>query len=217
MQATSQVVSVNVGEPREVLWHDKRVLTAIYKYPVAGPVALHHENFAGDRQADLTVHGGPDKAVYVYPADYYPAWRAELPDQDLPWGMFGENLTIAGLDDLSVHIGDHYAIGTTEVVATQPRLPCYKLGIKFGRDSFVKQFMQSGRTGFYLAIVREGAIAAADAVKLVSREAHGVSVADVVRLYVHDRFDADGLRRAVLALDLPAWWREEFQERLDRL
>jgi MOSC domain-containing protein YiiM len=212
-----RIVSVNVGQPREVLWHGRMVLTSIYKYPVEGSIMLQQDNFVGDQQADLTVHGGPDKAVYVYPAAYYDAWRRELPDVDLPWGMFGENLTMAGVSDATICIGDRYQIGSAEVVVTQPRLPCYKLGLKFGRDTFVKQFLRSGRTGFYLAVARTGEIKVGDAVTLVSREAHGVTVADVVRLYVKDRFDLEGLRRAVTALNLPAWWREEFQERIERV
>lgn len=212
-----RIVSVNVGQPREVLWHGRPVLTGIYKYPVEGPIALQPENLAGDRQADLTVHGGRDKAVYVYPAAYYDEWRRELPDEELPWGVFGENLTMAGVSDSSVYIGDRYRIGSSEVVVTQPRLPCYKLGIRFGRESFVKQFLKSGRTGFYLAVARPGELAAGDAVTLLARETHGVSVSDVVRLFFRNRYDVDGLSRAVTASSLPAWWREEFQKRLERV
>jgi MOSC domain-containing protein YiiM len=211
------IVSVNVGQPREVFWQGRMVLTSIYKYPVAGPILLRPDNFAGDQQADLTVHGGPEKAVYVYPAAYYDEWRSELSGTDLPWGMFGENLTMAGVSDATVYIGDRYRIGSAEVVVTQPRLPCYKLGLRFGRESFLKQFLQSGRTGYYLAVERAGQIVVGDTVTLLSREAHQVTVADVVRLYVKDRYDIEGLRRAVTAMKLPEWWREEFQRRLDRV
>ena len=211
------VVSVNVGQPREVLWHGKRVLTAIFKEPVSGPIRLEPDNFAGDRQADLEVHGGPDKAVYVYPAAYYDEWRRELPESDLACGAFGENLTLAGVSDQTVFIGDRYRVGSAEVVVTQPRLPCYKLGIRFGRDSFVKQFLASGRTGFYFRVVRSGAIAAGDTGTLLAREEHGVSVADIVRLYVRDRSDEDGLLRALTSAALPAGWRVAFQERLERI
>jgi MOSC domain-containing protein YiiM len=211
------VVSVNVGQPREVRWHGKSVWTSIFKEPVNGPIALQPHNLAGDRQADLTVHGGPDKAVYVYPSAYYAEWRRELPGIALLSGTFGENLTMAGVTDQTVYIGDRYRIGTAEVLVTQPRLPCYKLGIRFGRDTFVKDFLRSGRMGFYLAVVRGGEITAGDVVTLLGRESNGVTVADVVRLYVRDRLDVDGLRRAVTALALPAWWRQEFAERLDRL
>jgi MOSC domain-containing protein YiiM len=212
-----RVVSVNVGQPREVIWHGKPVLTSIYKYPVEGPLRLELEDFVGDRQADLTVHGGPDKAAYVYPAGYYDEWRRELPDDDLPWGAFGENLTMAGVTDTTVYIGDRFQIGSAEAQVTQPRIPCYKLGVRFGRDSFVKQFLQSGRNGFYFKVLRPGEITAGDAVTLLSRESHGVTVADIVRLYVSDRFDEEGMRRALSSPSLPGGWREWFQERLDRV
>ncbi len=212
-----RIISVNVGQPREVIWHGKPVLTSIYKYPVEGPLRLELEDFVGNRQADLTVHGGPDKAVYVYPAGYSDAWRRELPDDDLPWGTFGENLTMSGVTDTTVYIGDRFQIGSAEVQVTQPRIPCYKLGVRFGRDSFVKQFLQSGRNGFYFKVLRPGEITAGDAVTLLSRESHGVTVADIVRLYVQDRFDQDGMRRALSSPSLPGGWREWFQERLDRV
>lgn len=212
-----RIISVNVGQPREVIWHGKPVLTSIYKYPVEGPLRLEMEDFVGDRQADLTVHGGPDKAAYVYPAEYYDEWRRELPDDDLPWGAFGENLTMSGVTDTTVYIGDRFQIGSAEAQVTQPRIPCYKLGVRFGRDSFVKQFLQSGRNGFYVKVLRPGEITAGDAVTLLSRESHGVTVADIVRLYVSDRFDEEGMRRALSSPSLPGGWREWFQERLDRV
>ncbi len=211
------VRSLNVSLPRDWRWQGKHVVSAIDKRPVTGRVALHWENFEGDQQADLTVHGGPDKAVYVYSADDYPTWEQELPGVPLPFGMFGENLTIAGLDDTTVQIGDQYQVGTATLVVTQPRLPCYKLGMKFGRATFLKQFLQSRRTGFYCAVLAEGTVAMGDEVRRMHREAHGVTVADVVRLYIFDRDDVAGLQRAVTALALPNWWREEFQDRLDRL
>lgn len=215
--AAPTIISVNVGQPREIQWNGRTVLTSIFKDPVSGPIRLQPHNLVGDQQADLTVHGGPDKAVYVYPSAYYADWRQDLPATDLPWGMFGENLTMAGVTDQTVHIGDRYRIGTTEVVVTQPRLPCYKLGIRFGRQTFLKQFLNSGRTGFYLSVAQAGEITGGDPVTLVARESHGVTVADVVRLYTRDRLDEAGLRRAVTALALPAWWREEFQQRLERI
>ena len=214
---TPTVVSVNVGLPRIWTWQGQSVLSAIDKRPVTGPVPLRGVNLAGDQQADLTVHGGPDKAVYVYPAAYYAPWQQELPGVDLLPGVFGENLTISELDDTSVHIGDHYRIGTATVLVTQPRLPCYKLGMKFGRASFLKQFLRSRRSGFYLAVLEEGEVATGDLVTLLHREDHGITVADVVRLYIFEREDVDGLRRAVTANALPEWLREEFQERLNRL
>ena len=170
MQVLSQmrVVSVNVGLPREVVWKGRTVSTGIFKEPVAGRVMVRQLNLDGDRQADLTVHGGPEKAIYVYPAEYYAYWRKEFPDINLPFGMFGENFTVEGLDE-RVNIGDQFSIGSTKVMVTQPRLPCYKLGIKFQRDDILKRFLNSGLTGFYLSVLQEGEVEAGDLVSHVSR------------------------------------------------
>ena len=149
-----KLFSVNTGLPREVPWHGKTVTTAIYKEPVAGRVALRKLNLDGDRQADLTMHGGEHKAVYCYSLSHYDYWKRELSGQELPTGMFGENFTIDpsndGFLEDSVHLGDRFSIGTAEVVVTQPRLPCYKLGVRFQSDEIVKKFLASGRTGFYV-------------------------------------------------------------------
>src|SRR6267154_1234897 len=181
-----KLVSISVGLPREVQWHGKTVLTSIFKAPVAGPVKVGRLNLEGDRQSDLNAHGGADKAVYVYPAEHYAFWRAELPGVDLPWGTFGENLTTEGLMEDSVHIGDRFGIGSAELVVTQPRMPCFKLAIRFGRPDMVKRFLRSGLTGFYLAVLREGEVAAGDPIKLLARDEHGVTVDDVVNLYIAD-------------------------------
>lgn len=216
-----RVVSVNVGEPREVEWKGKTVVTAIFKEPVTGPIPLRRLNLAGDRQADLSVHGGPEKAVYLYPAAHYSYWREQLPDQPLPWGAFGENLTVEGslaeLDESAVHIGDRFRVGTAELMVTQPRLPCYKLGIRFGRDDMLKHFLASGRTGFYLSVLREGEVAAGDAIAALGRAEHEVTVAEIVRLYTRGRDDLDGLRRAVAVDALAAVWRDFFGERIAAL
>src|SRR5712671_6531621 len=139
-----QVISVNVGQPKEVIWKGRKVMTGIFKEPVEGRVAVGRLNLEGDRQADLTVHGGPEKAVYAYPAEYYAFWREQFPEMELPWGMFGENLTIEGLLDESVHIGDRFQVGSAHLVVTQPRLPCSKLGLKFGRDYFLERLNTAG-------------------------------------------------------------------------
>src|SRR5690242_7923595 len=154
-------------------------------------------NLDGDRQADLSVHGGPDKAVYVYPTEHYPYWSRELPGLDLPWGMFGENLTTEGLREEAVLIGDRLRVGTAELVVTQPRMPCYKLGIKFGRDDMVRRFLDSGRSGFYCAVLREGEVGAGDAIECLDRDPHQVSVADIHRLYLSDRANLELLERAI--------------------
>lgn len=164
-----KLVSVNVGTPREVFAGDRVVRTAIFKEPVAGRVAIRGHNLEGDRQADLRVHGGPRKALYAYPSEHYAFWTAELPDLALPYGSFGENLTIEGLVEEDIHAGDRLEIGSAQLVVTQPREPCFKLGIRFGRDDIVKRFWASGRSGFYLQVAVEGDVAAGDAITLVER------------------------------------------------
>src|SRR5215510_1858870 len=213
-----RVISVNVGLPRTVQWKGKAVSTGIFKAPVSGRIHLRTLNFDGDRQADLSVHGGPDKAVYVYPAEHYAYWHQELPDMTLPWGMFGENLTTEGLqEDDTLQIGDRFRIGTAEVVVTQPRLPCFKLGLKFGRDDIVKRFLASGRNGFYFRVVAEGEVAAEDAVVLVERASGSVAVSEITRLYARDKDDLEGLRRIVGVAALPDDWRDYFKEQINRV
>ncbi len=182
----SKVISVQVGMPRTVDFHGHAVTTGIFKSPVSGRVLLRFLDFDGDGQADLTVHGGPDKAVYAYPSEHYSYWHSELPGEELPWGSFGENLDTEGLLEDSVHIGDRFRIGTAELVVTQPRLPCYKLGVKFGRDDMVKKFMASRRTGFYFRVLREGEIGAGDEIEPLSQDGHRVTVADITHLYLRE-------------------------------
>lgn len=208
-----RLVSLNVGLPREVFWHGKPVSTGIWKEPVEGPVVLRALNFDGDRQADLTVHGGPDKAVYAYPSEHYGFWRRELPDLDLPWGAFGENLTTEGLDEESVFLGDRFRIGGAELVATQPRLPCYKLEVRLG-EGMIKRFLESRRTGFYLKVAQEGLVQAGDAIERIGRDAEEVRVADVTRVYAFDKGDRETMRRALRVAALPEGWRRYFVERL---
>src|SRR5215472_10326593 len=164
-----KVLSVNVGLPREVLWRGKPVTAAIYKRPVQGSVRLDRLNLEGDSQADLRVHGGSEKAVYVYPSEFYELWERERPELEVGPGVFGENLTTEGLVDDEMGIGDRFLIGTAEVVVTQPRIPCFKLGIKMGRDAFVTEFLDRGLLGFYLAVVREGEAAAGDPIVELER------------------------------------------------
>lgn len=214
-----KVVSVNVGLPREVMWHGRAVTTGIFKEPVAGRVALRTLNLDGDGQADLTVHGGEYKAVYCYPTEHYEYWRKELLGRDLPMGMFGENFTTEGLSEDSAHLGDRFSVGSAEVVVTQPRLPCYKLGVRFGSDDMVRRFLVSGRTGFYLAVTREDKVGAGDEIKVISRDENVVPVSEVTRLYIAKRYDAEdvkSLRRALRVAALPESWKEYFRERLER-
>ena len=210
------IVSLNVGLPREVDWHGRPVSTGIFKSAVSGRVPLRRLNFDGDRQADLTVHGGHAKAVYCYPAEHYEYWNAEL-GRDLPFGAFGENLTTTDLDERSVHLGDEFAIGTARVVVTQPRVPCYKLGIRFGDDRMVKRFLKSERSGFYVAVLQEGNVGAGDAMTPLSQHPAQVSVLDVNRLYVAKTFRRDDVAVAERALTVDAFpeeWKAYFRDRL---
>jgi MOSC domain-containing protein YiiM len=216
-----KLVSVNVGLPREVTWHGRLVTTAIFKEPASGRVALRKLNLNGDRQADLTVHGGEHKAVYCYSLAHYGYWRSELPGRELPMAIFGENFTIdhggEGLLEESVHLGDRFSIGTAEVVVTQPRLPCYKLGVRFGSDDMVKRFLASGRTGFYVAVIREGEVGAGDEIAVLSGEANAVAVSEITHLYVAKRYgeaEIRAVRRALRVEELPESWKEYFRNRL---
>src|SRR5438874_13127039 len=200
----------------EVNWQKKLVTTGIFKGPVQGPVMMRRLNLDGDQQADLTVHGGVNKAGYLYPSEHYSYWRSELPGMDLPWGMFGENFTTEGLLENAVHIGDRFRIGETEVMVTEPRMPCYKLGIKFGRADIIKRFLASCRTGFYFAVMREGIVGAGDDVELIEREQQEISVADVTRLYAFDKDDVKSLRRAIQVEALPESWKGYFQHQLEK-
>ena len=214
-----KIVSLNVGMPRDVMWHGRAVTTGIFKSPVNGRVALRALNLDGDGQADLSVHGGEYKAVYCYSLEHYDYWKKELPGRDLPMGMFGENFTTEGLPQDSVHLGDRFSVGSAEVVVTQPRLPCYKLGVRFQSDDMVRRFLASGRTGFYIAVTREGEVAAGDEIKVISREGNAVPVSEITRLYVAKRYDANdvkSLRRALQVAALPDSWKEYFRERMEK-
>jgi len=197
--------------------NDEPVSTGIFKEPVAGPVMLRTLNLDGDRQADLTVHGGPSKAVYVYPSEHYDYWKHELPEMKLPWGMFGENFTSAGLFEAELNIGDTFRIGAAEVMVTEPRMPCYKLGIKFGRTDIIKRFLLSERTGFYLAVLQEGQVSAGDQFELIEKNKRSVKVSDITRLYTRDKHNPELLSRAIAVEALPEGWRSYFQERLAKL
>ncbi len=190
-----RVLSVNVGLPREVIWRGKPVTTGIYKEPVDGRVPIRTLNLDGDRQADLRVHGGRDKAVYAYPSEFYELWSRERPELDFGPGTFGENLTTEGLLDENISVGDRFRVGTAELVVTQPRFPCFKLGIKMGRDEFVTEFLERGLHGFYLAVAREGEVEAGNPIVELERDPRAFRVTEVARLYARDRHDVEGLRR----------------------
>ena len=212
-----KIISVNVGLPREIVWKDISVSTGIFKEPVSGPIPVKRLNLDGDRQADLTVHGGPYKAVYGYPAEHYEYWRSELPQQDFPWGVFGENLTTEGLDEVSLFIGDRLRIGSAVLQVAQPRLPCYKLTIRFDRDDMIKRFLRSRRSGFYFSVVEEGEVQAGSTIEILSRDPNRVTVADISTLYFGKTPDPDLLLRATRLTALPPAWREEFLSRAQSL
>jgi len=203
--------------PRLVEYNGEPLATGIYKEPVQDPVMLRTLNLDGDRQADLSVHGGVSKAVYGYPSEHYDFWKSELPEMKLPYGMFGENFTTEGLFEDAVNVGDRFRAGEAELMATEPRLPCYKLGIKFGSSDIIKRFLQSRRTGFYFAVVREGEVKAGDEIELVSRDENGITIADLTRLYAFEKDDLEGLRRVVKLSALSESWREHFLNRLQKL
>jgi MOSC domain-containing protein YiiM len=239
-----KVVSVNVGLPCEVTWHGMNVSTGIFKQPVDGRIALRQLNLDGDRQADLSVHGGADKAVYCYPLQHYEYWKKELPGRELPLGMFGENFTLefdpdvfggtgvlaratraafssdGALPENSIHIGDRFSVGSAEVVVTQPRLPCYKLGIRFQMDDMVKRFLASGRSGFYVAVTRDGEVGAGDDMNIISLDPNAMPVSEITRLYIAKKYsdqDVQMVERALSVAALPESWKEHFRERLSMM
>ena len=212
-----KILSVNVGLPRKVLFQGKEVVTGIFKEPIEGRIKLRKLNLDGDRQADLTVHGGPDKAVYVYPMEHYDYWKVQLPDTVLPWGMFGENLTTEGILEDMFNIGDQFQIGSARVMMTQPRMPCYKLGVRFGRTDIIRKFLVSGRPGFYFRVLKEGEVGTGDPIELISRDKNNITVKDIVRLYVHDKEDIETMRRASKLEALPEEWRDHFYQQLNQI
>jgi len=211
-----KLVSLNVALPRIVEWNGEPVATGIFKEPVQGAIMLRTLNLDGDRQADLSVHGGVSKAVYAYPAEHYEFWKKELPDMQLPYGMFGENFTVQGLFEDTVNVGDRFRIGEAEIMATEPRLPCYKLGIKFGRPDILRMFLQSRRTGFYFAVLKEGAVKTGDEIELLDRDANKIAISDITRLYAFEKDDLATMRRAVTLEALSESWREYFRKQISK-
>jgi MOSC domain-containing protein YiiM len=189
--------------------------TGIFKKPVTGRIVLRKLNLDGDRQADLSVHGGPNKAVYGYASEHYEFWRQELPDAKLPWGALGENFTATGLREEELHVGDHFRIGAATVMVRQPRMPCYKLAAKFQRDDMIKRFLRSGRSGFYFSVEAEGDVGEGDSFELISRNSDGITIAEMNRLYVGEKYDRDLLQKAIATAALPEDWREYFLSRLN--
>jgi MOSC domain-containing protein YiiM len=212
-----KLISLNVGLPRIVESNGEPVTTGIFKEPKQGSVMLRTLNLDGDRQADLTVHGGVSKAVYGYPVEHYEFWKRELPEMELPYGMFGENFTTEGMLEDALNVGDRFRVGEAELMVTEPRLPCYKLGIKFRRTDILRRFLQSRRTGFYFAVVKEGEVEAGNEIGLLSRDINDISIADITRLYAFEKNDVETLRRAVKLEALSDSWREYFQKQIHKL
>lgn len=208
-----KVVSVNVGLPREIVWKGTPVMTGIFKEPVEGPVRVETLNLAGDRQADLTVHGGLEKAVYAYPSEHYEYWRRELPEVRFSWGHFGENLTTQGLLEDKLCIGDRLRVGSAVLVVTQPRMPCYKLGLRFERDDMIQRFLASGRSGFYFSVLEPGEVHAGAEIEVLSRDPSRVAVTDIVRLYLGQERDPAAVQRATRVEALPENWKTFLLER----
>ena len=209
MKSDMKLISVNVGLPRLVMSNGDPVSTGIFKEPVAGRVMLRTLNLDGDRQADLSVHGGPSKAVYVYPSEHYDYWKHEFPEMKLPWGMFGENFTTKGLFEAELNIGDKFRVGSAAVMVTEPRMPCYKLGIRFGRSDMIRRsdmiqrFLASERTGFYFAVLQEGEVGLGDPIELIESGERSVRVSDIVQLYTREKHNVGLLRRAMKVEALP--------------
>lgn len=212
-----RLLSLNVGLPRQVRFQGELVTTGIFKEPVQGSVKLRKLNLEGDKQADLKVHGGVDKAVYAYAGEHYDYWRQELPDMSLPWGMFGENFTTQGMFEESVNIGDQFKVGTANLIATQPRMPCYKLGVKFGNMDMIKRFLASGLTGVYFKVMNEGELEQGDEIKLIKKDENSVTIKDIVRIYTIDKDDIQTIERAIKIKDLPNGWRYHFIKQLEQV
>jgi MOSC domain-containing protein YiiM len=212
-----KLISLNVARPRLALYKGQSINTGIFKEPVTGAVTLRTLNLDGDRQADLSVHGGPYKAVYGYPSEHYEFWRQELPEAQLSWGVFGENFTTEGLLEDELHVGDRLGIGTAIVMVRQPRNPCYKLAAKFQRDDMIERFLQSGRSGFYFSVEQEGVVQSGDAFEFLSREPKAVTVAELNRLFVDNRYNGELLEKATATAALPEDWRDYLAERLAQM
>lgn len=209
-----KLISLNVGLPRLAVYKGSTIETGIFKKPVSGPVMLRTLNLDGDRQADLTVHGGPYKAVYAYPSEHFEYWKRELASMELPWGSFGENFTTSGLAEADIHVGDRFRIGSAIVMVRQPRMPCYKLAARFQRDEIIEEFLVSGRSGFYFSVEQEGEVAEGDSVELLSREARGITIDEMNRLFVREKYNRDLLQKAIATHALPESWRDYFRPRL---
>ena len=208
-----QLLSVNVALPKSIDYKAMSIETGIFKEPIDGRVMLRLTNLDGDKQADLRVHGGPYKAVYAYPHEHYATWQAELGRSDFVYGQFGENFTVTGLLETEVYVGNSYRVGAAVVQVTQPRVPCYKLGIRMNDPSFVKRFMVAERSGFYLRVLEEGLVGAGDRFELVQEDPQQMTVHDINHLLY---FEQDPLlaEKALKIEALAPGWRASFEDML---
>jgi MOSC domain-containing protein YiiM len=211
---TMQLLSINVGQPEKVKYKGKQVSTSIFKTPVKGPVKVNTLNLEGDRQADLTVHGGVYKAVYLYPTEHLDYWRRQYPEKQFNYGSFGENLSTSGLLETDICIGDQLRIGSAEFSVTSPRFPCFKLGIKMNDSGIIKAFMQANRSGFYLMVLKEGVISPGQGIELIGNDGYHFSIEEFSRLYALDRHNRSLLQKAINAPSLTDDWKEFFTGRL---
>lgn len=212
---SARVVSVNVGLPHEVTVDGRTTVTGIFKSPVEGPVRAAGVNLDGDDQADRTVHGGPTKAVYAFPIEHYESWRIALPESEFePLGAFGENLTTSGLLEEGMIVGSRFRCGDVELVVTEPRMPCFKLGIRLGDKTALKRMLETGHTGFYFGIVREGMLQAGDAFEKLGEPENGIPVSALTDLYSGKRRDRTALETAHEAPGVPETWRAWIEKRL---
>jgi MOSC domain-containing protein YiiM len=209
-----RLLSVNVGMPRLLAWKDNTLKSGIFKKPVSGRVLLRTTNLDGDRQADLSVHGGPNKAVYGYPSEHYEYWHGKLPGVQLDWDALGENFTTSGLVETDIYVGDYYCAGQAVIAVTTPRLPCFKLAAKFQRDDMIERFLHSGRSGYYFSVVEQGEVGAGDELKLLERQDPTLTIAEMADLYTSALPDLEVLQRAVRVTAVPHSWRERFLARL---
>ncbi|HUN89646.1 MAG TPA: MOSC domain-containing protein [Terriglobales bacterium] len=206
-----KILSVNVAQPQTLIAGKLAVQSAIAKCPVEGPVMVRRTNLDGDRQADLKVHGGVNKAVYAYPSEHYDFWRRDL-GKELPYGMFGENLTTEGLVDSEVFIGDRYQIGSTILTVTQPRTPCYKLAARLEYQPILERMYSERRHGWYMSVEQEGTIAAGDEIRLIGRPANSITVLELISVWMGKDLSPELVARS-LALDLSPKWKNKIVQR----
>jgi len=207
-----KVLSVNVGRPQLILAQGGPISSGIIKHPVEGPVMVRRTNLDGDRQSDLSVHGGVTKAVYGYPSEYYPLWRHELANPELSFGGFGENLTTQGLFDEEVMIGDRFQVGEAVLVVTQPRMPCFKLAARITPD-IGHRMIETRRHGFYFSVAQEGSVGAGDEIWLLERPESSLTVAELASIYLGHSIEPELIRRAMALESLSEKWKHKLAQR----